>query len=156
MSIHSNLSMCSFDYSLPNQLREIVTNFRSAGFQRKVSKLAKRPIHLESISAIQTIKKLIKERETARQKHKAEIKKLLNEHQQFLKVFRPPLCEVKENLNTNTETDQQAVVEKETDNVSSFTNLTSQENIAKPSWLETALKVIQTLMNSLFSFVKIK
>ncbi|WP_042280588.1 hypothetical protein, partial [Candidatus Protochlamydia sp. R18] len=59
-------------------------------------------------------------------------------------------------LNTNTETDQQAVVEKETDNVSSFTNLTSQENIAKPSWLETALKVIQTLMNSLFSFVKIK
>ena len=159
MSIHSSPlspSMCSFDYPLANPAREIVTNSRLGDVQKKVSNLSKSPNQLESISTIQIMKKLIKEHEIARQKHKAEIKKLMNEHQQFLKVFRPSLCEVKENLNTNTETDQQAVVEKETNNISLFTNSISQENIAKPSWWETALKIIHTLMNSLFNFVKIK
>ncbi|WP_213106028.1 hypothetical protein [Candidatus Protochlamydia amoebophila] len=159
MSIHSsplNPSMCSYDYLLPNQSREIVTRSRLGGVQRKVNKVAKRPTQPESISTIQIMQNLIKEHEARVQEHKAEMQKLMDDHEQFLRDFRPPLCKVKESLNTNAELDQQALVEKETDNISSFTNPISQENIAKPSWWETALKVIQTLMNSLFSFVKIK
>ncbi|WP_075882576.1 hypothetical protein [Candidatus Protochlamydia sp. W-9] len=166
MSIHSSpLSplMCSFDYSLANPAREIVTNSRLVGVQKKVSKLTKRPNQLELVSAIQTIEKLMQKHKAERQKykaerqkHKEEMQKLMDDHKQFLRDFRPPLCKVKESLNTNADLDQQAVVEKETDNISSFTNSISQENIAKSSWWETALKVIQTLMNSLFSFVKIK
>ncbi|WP_075882578.1 hypothetical protein [Candidatus Protochlamydia sp. W-9] len=177
MSIHLSPSMYSSAYSLPNQPRRIVTNSRLGSVQKKVSILTKNPKQLEPISAIQTIEKLMQkhkaerqeykaerreykaerqEYKAERQKHKAEMQKLMDDHKQFLRDFRPPLCKVKESLNTNADLDQQTVVEKETDNISSFTNSISQENIAKPSWLETALKIIQTLINNLFSFVKIK
>ncbi|WP_213106029.1 hypothetical protein [Candidatus Protochlamydia amoebophila] len=177
MSIHLSPPMYSSAYALSNQPRRIVTNSRLSGVQKKVSKLSKSPDQLELISAIQTIEKLMQKHKAERQgykaerqeyraerqeyraemqKHKAEMQKLMDDHKQFLRDFRPPLRKVKESLNTNAHLDQQAVVKKETDNISSFTNSISQENIAKPSWWETALKIIQTLMNSLFSFVKIK
>ncbi len=176
--------MYSSAYALSNQPRRIITNSRLGGVQKKVSKLSKSPDQLELISAIQTIEKLMQKHKAERQgykaerqgykaerqgykaerqeykaemqKHKAEMQKLMDDHKQFLRDFRPPLRKVKESLNTNANLDQQAVVEKETDNISLFTNSTSQENIAKPSWWETALKIIQTLMNSLFNFVRLK
>ncbi|WP_075882577.1 hypothetical protein [Candidatus Protochlamydia sp. W-9] len=160
MSIHSSLlnsSMCSFDYHpLANPAREIVTRSRLGGVQRKVNKVAKRPTQPESISTIQIMQNLIKEHEARVQEHEAKMQKLMDDHEKFLRDFRSPPRKVKESLNTNADLDQQAVVEKETGNISLFTNSISQGNIAKPSWWETALKIIQTLMNSLFSFVKIK
>ncbi len=162
--------MGSFDYPLANPARKIVTNSRLGGVQKKVSKLSKSPNQLELVSAIQTIEKLMQKHKAERQeykaerqeykaevqKHKAEMQKLMDDHEQFLRDFRPPLCKVKESLNTNADLDQQAVVEKKTDNISLFTNSIRQEIIAKPSWWESALKIIQTLINNLFSFVKIK
>ncbi len=155
--------MYSSAYSLPNQPRRTVTNSRLIGVQKKVSNLSKSPNQLELVSAIQTIEELMQKHKAERQeykaemqKHKEEMQKLMDDHEQFLRDFRPPLCKVKESLNTNAELDQQAVVEKETDNISLFTNSISQENIAKSSWWETALKIIQTLINNLFSFVRLK
>ncbi|WP_213106030.1 hypothetical protein [Candidatus Protochlamydia amoebophila] len=163
MSVYLNPSICSSIYLLPNQPREIVTSSRLGGVQRKVSKLAERPTQPETISTIQIMQNLIKEHEARVQEHEAKVQehearmqKLMDDHEQFLRDFRPPRRKVKESLNTNADLDQQTVVQKETANIPSFMNSTSQENIAKPSWLEMALKVIQTLMNSLFSFVKIK
>ncbi|KIC71126.1 hypothetical protein [Candidatus Protochlamydia amoebophila] len=166
MSIHSSPlspSMCSFDYPLANPVRKIVTNSRLVGVQKKVSKLTKRPTQPESISTIQIMQNLIKEHEARVQEHEARVQehearmqKLMDDHEQFLRDFRPPPRKVKESLNTNAELDQQAVVEKETDNISSFTNSIIQENIAKPSWWETALKIIHTLISDLFSFVRLK